>query len=40
MTYRQELRVFAALLVQPIVAALFAFVTFPIVEFANRHSCG
>jgi hypothetical protein len=40
MSYRQELRVFLAFLVQPLVAALFGFVTFPIVEFTDRQIRG
>lgn len=38
MSYRQELRVFLGFLVQPLVAALFGFVTFPLLEAASRQA--
>jgi hypothetical protein len=40
MSHREEMRVFLGFLVQPLVAALFGFVTFPIVEVTGRPLYG
>ena len=40
LSHREEMRVFLGFLVQPLVAAVFGFVSFPLVEAASRQASG